>query len=71
MVSSASSRKGEIKMTISPLENIERWRKWAEENRTAAHGDENTLHRQKLLDIAMTYDAMADEAELAIVESAR
>ena len=58
-------------MTISPLENIERWRKWAEENRTAAHDEENALDRQKLLDIAMSYDAMADEAELAIVESAR
>ena len=58
-------------MTISPMENIERWRKWAEENRTAAHGDGNTLHRQKLLDIATSYDAMADEAELAVVESAR
>jgi hypothetical protein len=58
-------------MTIAPLENIERWRKWAEENRTAAHGAESALSRQKLLDVAMNYDAMADEAELAIVESAR
>jgi hypothetical protein len=58
-------------MAILPLENIKRWRKWAEENRTAAHGVESTVHRQKLLDVAMSYDAMADKAELAIVESAR
>jgi hypothetical protein len=58
-------------MAVSPLENIKRWRKWAEENRTAAHGVENALHRQKLLDVAISYDAMADKAERAIVDSAR
>jgi hypothetical protein len=57
-------------MAISPLENIERWRRWAEEHRTAAHGAESALNRKKLLDVAMSYDAMAD-AEQAIVDSAR
>jgi len=56
-------------MPISPQENIKRWRKWAAENRAAAHGVENAIHRQKLFDVAMSYDAMADKAELAIVES--
>ena len=58
-------------MAISPLENIERWRRWAEEHRTAAHGAESALNRKKLLDVAMSYDAMADKAERAIVDSAR
>jgi hypothetical protein len=58
-------------MAISPVENIKRWRKWADENRTAAHGAESALNRQKLLDVARSYDAMADKAERAIVDSAR
>ena len=58
-------------MAVSPLENIKRWRTWAEENRTAAHGVKNALHRQKLLDVAMSYESMADKAERAIVDSAR
>jgi hypothetical protein len=55
-------------MAIPPQENIKRWRKWAEENRAAAHGVKKA-DRQKLLAVAMYYDAMADKAELAIVES--
>jgi len=49
-------------MPISPQENIKRWCKWAAENRAAAHGVENAIHRQKLFDVAMSYDVMADKA---------
>jgi hypothetical protein len=58
-------------MAISPEDNIQRWRKWAEESRTAANGLKSDIGRQNLLNVAKSYDEMADKAEMALKAKAR